>query len=127
MHPIRFHKPAWLVPLGLCAVALSATAQPTAPASHNADPLDAKAAVPGMVYESAIGRDRRKPDRPPIAWREANDNVARIGGWRAYAREAQQADPAAPAAPTPAAPAGPKAGDAQARPMPHGHGGHKMP
>ena len=27
---------------------------------------------------------------PPLAWREANDAVERIGGWRAYAREAQR-------------------------------------
>ena len=58
----------------------------------------------------------------PSSWREANDTAARIGGWRAYVREAQQPDPAASA---------PAATPAQlatiAMPMPQGHGGHKMP
>ena len=35
-----------------------------------------------------------------MAWKDANDNAARIGGWRAYAREAQApaAGASAPAA-----------------------------
>lgn len=28
-----------------------------------------------------------------LPWRQANDAVGRIGGWRAYAREAQNAGP----------------------------------
>jgi hypothetical protein len=51
----------------------------------------------------------------PGQWREANDNVARIGGWKTYLREAQQAD-AAPAA-APAAPAA-----SAPRPAGHHHG-----
>ena len=56
------------------------------------------------------------------SWREANDNVGRIGGWRTYLREAQQPD--APAsAPTTGKPA---PTDRPAREMPAGHQGHKM-
>jgi len=55
--------------------------------------------------------------------------VARIGGWRAYAREAQQPDAAA-AVPVPvqgpaAAAAPASAPAAVARPAPPAHGGHK--
>ena len=40
-------------------------------------------------------------------WKQANDNTARIGGWRAYAKEA--AEPASATLPTPATPATPPA------------------
>ena len=32
-------------------------------------------------------------------WRSANDTVAKIGGWREYARQAQQPESASPVAP----------------------------
>lgn len=63
-----------------------------------ADPTDAQAAVAPLKYQSpfrdyrVLGEDKRVP------WKDANDEVARIGGWRAYAKEAQQAAPANPAA-----------------------------
>ena len=59
-----------------------------------------------------LGEDKR------IDWKEANETVNRIGGWRAYAREAQQPDSAASAPAGGAAPAS-AAGAAPA------HGGHK--
>ncbi len=128
MQHFRFHGPLRLVSLGLCAVALTATAQPVAPASRKADPLDAQAAVPGVAYESAFSRYRRNADGQPIAWREANDTAARIGGWRAYAREAQQAESAASSAPASVPPPAPTPQpERKAMPMPQGHGGHKMP
>ena len=52
-----------------------------------------------------------------INWKEANDRVGRIGGWRAYAKEAQQ--PSGGSAPPEAKPADPHAGHskpAQAKP-----------
>ncbi len=76
------------------------------------DPLDPQASVPAAVHASplagyrALGEDRRVP------WREANERVNRIGGWRAYAREAQQPAPAASA---------PAAGQAPAAGTPHRH------
>jgi hypothetical protein len=47
------------------------------------------------------------------SWREANDTVNRIGGWRAYAREAKQPQsppPATTGTPAPMAPGKPAAG-----------------
>jgi hypothetical protein len=105
-----------LTPAALFAAACVAQAQP-APAASRPDPLDPQAKVPVLKYESSLRAPRRSADDKPVSWREANDTVARIGGWRVYAREAQQAEPAA----TPAS-------SAVAKPMPHhGHGGHKTP
>lgn len=90
-----------LLPGALGAVVLCAQAQgPADPPARRADPLDAAASVPPLLHESAITRHRRAaaaraPDAA-LPWREANDQVARIGGWRAYAREAQAAPAAAP-------------------------------
>ena len=89
------------------------------------DPLDAQASVPASGYRSALAQYRRLGDDPPIAWREANDTVTRIGGWRTYAREAQQPDAAPAARPVESAPAA-KPND-PAKTLPAGHGGHKMP
>jgi hypothetical protein len=72
-----------------------------------ADPLDAKAATAPLVYRSAFtGYKKLAAESPPLAWREANDAVERIGGWRAYAREANAPATSSPAsvasAPAPA-------------------------
>lgn len=111
----------WLVPIALSATTLAAHSQP-APKAAQPDPMDAQAHVPALVYLSALGRIPHDQSGGLVDWREANDAVRRIGGWRAYAREAQQPEPA-PSAPAPAL-AKPDSG---AMPMPHGHGGHKMP
>jgi hypothetical protein len=80
-----------------CAAALAQAPTPTRP-----DPADAKAATPALQYRSALAGYRRlDAESPPLAWREANDRVERIGGWRAYAREATA--PASAPAPAPAA------------------------
>jgi hypothetical protein len=108
---------------------LAATAQPAARAARP-DPLDPKASVPTLNFESSFSQYRRLGDTQPVSWRDANDTVSRIGGWRVYAREAQQPDPASAATPAdatqavkPNEPGVPTA----AKPMPPGHGGHKMP
>ena len=126
----------WLVRATLCTFALAAQAQgassqigvnpaPTA----RPDPLDAKSSVPALSYRSSFSRFRAFSDDKPVFWREANDAVARIGGWRVYAREAQQPEA------TPSgmgAPAGPKPGgtgkdNPPSMPMAPSHGGHKSP
>lgn len=103
---------------------LTAQAQPAGPAARP-DPLDPRAGVPALSYESSFSQYRRLGDDKPISWREANDTVARIGGWRVYAREAQQPDPAPGAKPKDATPAARP--NEPAKPMPAGHGGHKTP
>lgn len=122
--------PAWrglLLTAGLLCSASAAWAQPALPAARASqpDPTDARASVAPLAYVSSLQPDARQAERPPLTWREANDRVARIGGWRVYAREAQLPD----AAPTPAPPAKPTdpAGVPKPTPMPAGHGGHKTP
>ena len=115
------------LPSLLCSVFLTvqAIAQPTATV-RRPDPLDPMATVPALRYESGMAQYRRLSDEKAVSWRDANDAVARIGGWRVYAREAQQADPPAPAPPA-AKPPGGMPADMTPKPMPAGHGGHKQP
>lgn len=105
-------------PHGLLAAALFTAAsilhaQP-APKAGTPDPLDPKAAVPALAYVSPLARYKPAGDVSLTPWKEANDTVARIGGWRVYAREAHPPEPASSApAPAPAA----------SQPVP-GHGKH---
>jgi hypothetical protein len=108
---------------------LTAQAQP-ADKTARPDPLDAKASVPALSYESSFSQTRRPGDEKPVSWRDANDTVTRIGGWRVYARQAQQQDPAPAAKPADATPAAQPRDSSMtppAKPMPAGHDGHKMP
>lgn len=68
---------------------------PAQAAPPKPDPLDPQAAVPARVHRSALA-GYRPHIAAPTDWRQANDAVERMGGWRAYAREAA-APPAAPA------------------------------
>ena len=51
-----------------------------------------------LQYTSALGAYQAYTDQAVQSWREANDRVGRIGGWRTYAKEAAM-DPSVPAAP----------------------------
>ena len=85
----------WLAVLG--ALAAAAQAQ-TAPAAHAAMP--APAAAPG--WRSAFDGYQPFSDEKTLSWRQANDTVQSVGGWRAYAREAAQPASAAASASAPA-------------------------
>lgn len=113
---------AALGPIG----ASTATAAPS-------DPADGKASVPPVEYQSPFAEYRPLGDDKNTAWKDANDTVGKIGGWRAYAREAAEALKAREAIntrklpdadaskpkPVPAAPVTPPAAPTQ----PHKHGG----
>lgn len=82
--------------IAVCAVALAFgvnAAWAEAPdgaqgVSANPDkPIDAKAPA---TYESAFENYRPYMDVDVRSWRDANDDVRRIGGWQAYAREAME-------------------------------------
>lgn len=78
--------------LAMACSALAATAfaqQTTAPAAGQ----PATDAVPPSVYRSAWSSYRPFADEKVISWRDANDEVQRIGGWRAYLRESQSRQP----------------------------------
>jgi hypothetical protein len=94
-----------LLPAAFLILSTLAGAQDASPSPRppKTDPLDAGVVVPPAHHESALKRYRPNRGEAPRSWKDANDEVARIGGWRAYAREAAQPDvPAAPAS----APAG---------------------
>lgn len=122
----------WLLSAAFCTAVLTAQAQGTtttdavsAAPMVRPDPLDPKARVPALSYESSFSRYRRFSDDKAVSWRDANDTVGRIGGWRAYAREAQ-----APAAPTANSTTSHKPADIDAvkpMPLPQDHTGHKSP
>ena len=102
-----------LTPALLLASTALAIAQP-AP-QRKADPLDAAADVPRVVYRSPLAEYRRFADQPVGSWREANDAANRAGGWRAYARESREPAPAAAASQPAGSPAT----------APAGHGNHE--
>lgn len=86
---MSFHFPSSMVALAmLLGLASTATAQPSAPKPTTAEPG-------AGLYRSAFSAYRRYGDEPVVPWKQANDVVGRIGGWKAYAQEA--AAPSAPA------------------------------
>ncbi len=97
------HRP---VPRGLIA-ALTFLWLPVAgaqsPAVAGLEVLEAATSVPTLDYRSPFAATDPADATQRLDWRDANDAVARIGGWRAYAREAQRAS-AVPAAAPPSPP-----------------------
>jgi hypothetical protein len=90
---MRFHFPSSVLALALAAgLAPAATAQPSASKPTSAEPG-------AGLYQSAFSGYRRYGDEPLVPWKQANDEVGRIGGWKAYAREAAASPPAAASAP----------------------------
>jgi hypothetical protein len=72
-----------------------------------------------LRYESVFARYKSHSEEKATPWRDANDTVTQIGGWRVYAKEAQQSDPASSSNAAPMMPATPTV----AKPNPHeGHG-----
>jgi hypothetical protein len=87
----------------------------SSPATAN---VTAATTVTPLKFESTLSRYKPMTDQKLGSWREANDTVTRIGGWRAYLKEAQAPDDKSPT-PTNA----PAAPGTRAAPNPHdGHG-----
>ncbi|WP_309678600.1 hypothetical protein [Polaromonas sp.] len=87
-----------------------------------AGPASAQASAP-PAFHSALEGYQSYTEEKTVDWKEANDGVGRIGGWREYAKQAQQpdkGDAASAASTTTAAPAA-----ASAKPDPHA--GHAKP
>ncbi|HEY9208931.1 hypothetical protein [Acidovorax sp.] len=54
-----------------------------------------RAALPTQLqYSSAMSDYQAYKDQPVQSWRQVNDRVGAIGGWRAYAKEVQTGVPA---------------------------------
>lgn len=112
---------------GLACAQASSNAATDGFATHDAQ--NASAAVPAVVYRSAFENYRAFSKEKVRPWRETNDAVERIGGWRTYLRESQQGVmPSVPApVPTPRStpPSTPSVSIPPSNPAPHVHqGGH---
>jgi hypothetical protein len=92
MSPRFYAVAGWAAGLAMAAGAL---ANALAQGGRSADPADAQVAVPPVAYRSALTAPRTAAEPSAQTWHRANDNVARIGGWRTYLREAQRPDPPA--------------------------------
>lgn len=77
------------------------------PAMPAGNPARVESPAPATAYRSPFANYRPHVAVTPGPWRGLNDEVARIGGWKAYAREAHEAAEAAKASsqsmPAPAA------------------------
>ena len=93
-----FKKHRWLTATAfgvMLAGASHAQPGPTAPmaASQASSPVPATpAAANSGANPSAFDGYKPYIDETLGNWKAANDNVARIGGWREYAKQAQQPD-----------------------------------
>lgn len=85
------------------AQATPGSASAAAPANPAAAPSPAR-----LEYRSALEGYQSYTDEKLLSWKESNDRVGSIGGWRVYAKEAQE-----PAAPGAAAKPDPHAGHAK--------------
>jgi hypothetical protein len=63
-------------------------------------PAVAQPSAAPAPYQSVFDSYQPFADEKLAPWKESNDTVGKVGGWRAYAREAAGAAPA-PAAPAP--------------------------
>ena len=79
---------------------MAAHAQPAAPPTP-----------PPLAFQSAFQDYQPYTDDKIVNWKDSNDTTARIGGWRAYAKEASA--PSTTPTPTPAAATAPATGAAK--------------
>ena len=92
-----FKKHCWLNAAAVGVMLASAShAQPgpTTPAAASQASFPAPATLAAKSGAGASAFDGYKPytDESLGNWKAANDNVAQIGGWREYAKQAQQPD-----------------------------------
>lgn len=78
-------------PLQCLAAAAALAALPVRPQAPAPAPAAAASAAvtPGAGYRSTLEQYRPFAEQKPTPWPQANDTVRQIGGWRAYAQEAQ--------------------------------------
>ena len=69
------------------------------------EPADSQASVASSLYRSPFHDYRPLGEEKLLPWKATNDEVARIGGWRAYAKEASETASAQPTTPADKAPA----------------------
>lgn len=80
--------PCWR--LGFVLMTVWSTLAGLAVADTRADPLDPRAPAPPLTYQSSLTALTPLNEPRLGSWQSANETVNRVGGWRAYAREAQR-------------------------------------
>ncbi len=85
----RYHKSTVsLLAHGLMVPIVGLAVSP-AVAADESSPLNPNAKVLAMQYESPLADFRAfDPDQEMVPWKDANDRVGEIGGWRTYLRNA---------------------------------------
>jgi len=100
-----------LLAVMLCSIPMLVAAQGRSTESASrSNPADSSVNVPSAVYRSAFAGYQGFAGQKVDDWRNSNDKVGQIGGWRAYAKEGRgAASGATPADGTsgPASPADP--------------------
>ncbi len=105
------------VSLGLVTLAASAQAPVTPPSPAAVPPAVAQTPATSGEYRSALEGYQPYSENKMVPWKDANDTVGKIGGWRAYAREvAEGQGQHGHAGHTPPAVSGPKPAASQAKP-----------
>lgn len=87
--------------------------------SASPTPSEPAEARPSTANTRSMATYRAYSEPAVAPWRQSNEQVAKVGGWRTYARESQA--PAGHAASTPHAPS--TASEPKSKPQPP-HGGH---
>lgn len=85
----------WLLPCALALLAPVSFAQDVSGAAMSDPKAEASPVTTSLQFNSTLAGYQAYTEQAVGSWREANDTVGRIGGWRAYAREAAQPDSAA--------------------------------
>lgn len=85
--------------LGLSAL-LSVSGVAAQPVVGTPVTATSQAEVPALGYVSPIDGYKAYEPQSIQSWKEANDTVGRIGGWRVYSRETQQDKTLTPNQPT---------------------------
>lgn len=88
--PLSRRRTAFLV-AALLAIGNLAIAQDSV-SKHRPDPLDGRLAVSPLIYVSPLKNYHPFIDQEVAPWKESNDNTARVGGWRVYAKQAREPD-----------------------------------
>lgn len=77
--------------IGLALTISPAMAKDSKESAVSNEPLNANVDIQPLRYETPFVNYRSYQENPVASWREANDVVGRIGGWKVYAREAYEA------------------------------------
>lgn len=92
---MEFPSIRWLLPCTLALLTSASFAQDVSGVAMSAPKAETPAVTTSLQFNSTFAGYQAYTEQAVGSWREANDNVGRIGGWRAYAREAAQPDSAA--------------------------------